>query len=53
MLDINGIADVRSVQEARKKMKKKYYIYLLKLFVLDYLPITSVILKEARREVDI
>lgn len=36
-----------------KKMKKKYYIYLLKLFVLDYLPITSVVLKEARKEVDI
>lgn len=34
-------------------MKKKYYIYLLKLLILDYLPITSVILKEAREEVDI
>lgn len=34
-------------------MKKKYCIYLLKLLVLDYLPITSVILKEAGKEVDI
>lgn len=52
-LDTNGTADVRSVQVARKKMKKKYFIYLLKLLILDYLPITSVILKKARREADI
>lgn len=36
-----------------EKMKKKYSIYLHRLFVLDYLPITSVILKKKRKEVDI
>lgn len=34
-------------------MEKKYYIYLRKLLILDYLPITSVILEEARKEGDI
>lgn len=47
-LDINGIADVRSIQEARKKMKQEYYIYLLKLLILDYLPITSCHFKGSR-----
>lgn len=37
----------------REKMKKKYFIYLPKLLILDYLPITSVILKKARKEADI
>lgn len=47
-LDINGIADVRSIQEPRKKMKKEYYIYLLKLLILDYLLITSCHFKGSR-----
>lgn len=34
-------------------MKKKYFIYVLQLLILDYLPITPVILKKARKEVDI
>lgn len=48
VLQMSGVS-----KRLEKKMKKKYYIYLLKLFVLDYLPITSVVLKEARKEVDI
>lgn len=47
------VLQMSGMSKRREKMRKKYYLYLLKLLILDDLPITSVILKEAREEVDI